>query len=116
MRGEHVKYRPSTHFHRMRMRITLIVGVEEGVVHASKGVVLRMRQNCPGNVCEKVGNQGWQLCCRFFADSTLTAETPESVLSPRFSRHCTVQTPCIRLKTPYGLRAYALDCQADSRI
>ena len=50
---------PSAHFYSLRMRFTVIVALEEGVVHASKRVVLRMRHtrpNCPGNVCEKDGN------------------------------------------------------------
>ena len=50
---------PSVHFYCLRMPIMVIVAVEEGVVHASKRVVLcmrHMRPNCPGNVCEKVGN------------------------------------------------------------
>ena len=56
------------------------------------------------------------LRCTFIADSAQTAVRHlESVRSPRFSRHCTVRTPCItvrtpcvRLQTPYGLRVFSV--------
>ena len=54
------------------------------------------------------------LRCIFITDSVQTVVRHlESVQSPRFSRHCTVRTPCItvrtpfiRLQTPYGLRVF----------
>ena len=54
------------------------------------------------------------LRCIFITDSVQTVVGHlESVRSPRFSRHCTVRTPCItvrtpfiRLQTPYGLRVF----------
>ena len=49
------------------------------------------------------------LRCIFIADSAQTVVRHlESVRSPRFSRHCTVRTPCIRLQTPYGLRVFSV--------
>ena len=68
-------------------------------------------KRCPLLRCTRVSAG---VRCIFITDSVQTVVRHlESVRSPRFSRHCTVRTPCItvrtpfiRLQTPYGLRVF----------
>ena len=71
-------------------------------------------KQCPLHALLRSTRVSAGLRCIFITDSVQTVVRHlESVRSPRFSRHCTVRTPCItvrtpfiRLQTPYGLRVF----------